>query len=251
MKRTFAIGLVVLLVLGVLLTVFLAGRKPVAPWFSAVSSGNGYDALVQAAGQMNGQPSDETAEGSAFVKANERVFELVNAAIELPFEVPLTMYSVTNSLLTDLSSFKAIARALRARGKDAEERGANGEARTNYTSIIQLGQRIEHGPIIALLVGIAIEKIGLDALEKAAVGLTPAQRKEVADQIESFDRERLAFSEVALREEHFARQVTGNPIKLLVARFYIRPGLIKAEQKREKLSADFQHVAKELRSSAR
>jgi hypothetical protein len=59
----------------------------------------------------------------------------------------------------------------------------------------------------------------------------------------------LAFSEVLVREEHYARQVAGNPLKMLVARFYIRSNLIKAEEKREKLSSDFQRVAKKkLRS---
>jgi hypothetical protein len=251
MKRVFAVGLLVLLVASVVLVALLAARKPVAPWFSVVSKGNGYDALVQAASLMNGRMSDDKAEAAAFVKANERMFELVDSALQLPFEVPSMMYSVTNSLLNDLSSFKTIALALRTRGKEAEQRGANGEAATNYASIIQLGQRVEHGPVIALLVGIAIEKIGLDALEKVAIGLTPAQRKEVADKIEALDRERLPFAEVILREEHYAHQVAGNPLKLLVARFYVRSGLMKTEQKQQKLSSDFQRVAKELRSNAR
>lgn len=248
MRRAFTVGILLLLVLAAFLTV-LSGRKPQAAWFSAVSSTNGYDALVLAAGQMQGRLSEDKTERAAFVKANERMFELVSGALNLPFEVPSRMYSLTNSLLADLAGFKPLALALRARGNEAEQRGAHPEAITNYTSIVQLGQRAEHGPIIALLLGIAIEKIGLDALEKAAIGLTPAQRNEVADKIESLDRERLAFSEVLLREEHYARQVAGNPLKLLVARFYIRPTLIKAKQKPENLSADFQRAAKELRAT--
>jgi hypothetical protein len=246
-RRVFAVTLLLLLVVAIVLVGFLAARKPAA-WFSVVADGNGYDALVQAAGQMKGRLSEDEAKGAEFVKANERMFELVSAALKLPFEVPASMYSLTNSLLSDLASFKAIGVAIRASGKEAEERGANAEAVTNYTSIIQLGQRVEHGPIIALLVGIALEKIGLDALEKVAVTLTPAQRKELADRIELFDRERLAFSEVAVREEHYARQVAGNPLKMLVARFYIRSVLIKAEQRRDNLSSDLRRVSQKLRS---
>jgi len=249
MRRIFAVGLLILLVFAVVLVGFLAGRRSVAPWFSAVSNGNGYDALVQAAGQMNGRLSEDKAEAAAFVKANERMFGMVSSALKLPFEVPLTMYSPTNSLLNDLSSFKGIALALRARGREAEQRGGNGEAAASYTRIIQLGQRVEHGPLIALLVGIAIERIGLDALKIVVPGLTAAQRKDVVDQIESFDRERMAFSEVVLREKYYARQNTINPVKLIVARFLVRPALEKAEQKHQQLSSDFQRVAKELRSN--
>jgi hypothetical protein len=248
MKRVFAVGILVLLLAGVVLVACLAAPKPVAPWFSVVSNGNGYEVLTQARGLMTGRISEDKAEAAAFVKANEQMFKLVGSALKLPFEVPSRMYSLTNSLLNDLSGFKAIALALRTRGQEAEQRGANGEAATNYTTIIQLGQQVEHGPMIALLLGIALEKIGLDALEKLAIGLTPEQRKEVAGKIESFDRERLAFSEVLRREEHYARQVAGNPLKLLLARFYIRSPLIKAEQRQQNLSSDFQRAAKDLRS---
>ncbi len=248
MKKIFAGGLV-LLVVAMVIVGLLSRQRPVAPWFSAVSNGNAYDALVLAAGQMIGRLSDDKAEATQFVKANERMFEAISAALKLPFEVPAAMYSVTNSLMSDLSSFKPLALALRARGSEAEQRGANLEAVTNYATIIQLGQRVEHGPVIAMLVGIALEKIGLDALEKLAVGLAPKIRNEVAARIESFDRERLPFSEVALREQHYATQVAGNPLKLLVARFYIRSALVKAEQKHQVLSDDFQRAAKKLRST--
>jgi hypothetical protein len=249
MRKVLAGGLVVFLVVAVLLVGFLARRKPDAPWFAAISNSNGYDALVQAAGKITGPLSEDKAEVAAFVKENGPMFEKVGSALKLPFEVPARMYSLTNSLLKDLSGFKSIAQALRLRGKEAEQRGAECEAATNYTSIVELGQRVEHGPVIALLTGIAIEKIGLDALEEIAPGLTPAQRKELADRLESLDRERLAFSEVALREEYYARQVAGNPLKMIVIRFYIRSGMIKAEQKQQKLSADFQRVVKTLRSN--
>lgn len=247
MKRIFAIGLLVLLA-GVVVVGILAGRKPVAPWFSAVSNGNGYDVLVQAAGQMTGGLSEEKSEAAAFVKANERMFDTVSAALKLPCEVPLAMYSASNSILNDLSSFKGIALALRTRGKEAEQRGANSEAVTNYASIIQLGQRVEHGPLIALLVGVAIERIGLEAVKSVAPALTPEQRTKLAEQNESLDRERLAFSEVLRRENFYARQNTINPLKLIVARYYSRPALEKAELKQQQLSAEFQRVVKDLRS---
>jgi hypothetical protein len=170
-KKVFAVAVLLLLGIAIVLVGFLAARKPAA-WFSVVADFNGNDVLVQAAGQMQGRLSEDKAEAAEFVKANNRMFELVSAGLKLPFEVPSSMYSLTNSLLSDLAGFKAIGVALRARGKEAEERGANGEAVTNYTSIIQLGQRVEHGPLIALLVGIALEKIGLDALEKVAMELS-------------------------------------------------------------------------------
>jgi hypothetical protein len=247
MRRIFVFGLLILLVLaGAVL--FIEGRKPAAPWFAAVSNGNAYDGLVQAATQMNGVPPDDNTEAATFVKANERMFERVHSALKLPFEVPLRMYSATNSTLPDLANFKMIARALRAKGAEAELRRATAEAAATYTEIIQLGQRVEHGPLIALLVGVAIEKIGLTAVEKVAPALTPAERKELADQIESLDRERLPFSEVIQRERFFARQITQNPIRLVIAAIESRPAMKKAAQKPEHLSADFQRVAKELAS---
>ena len=84
----------------------MARRKPVAPWFSAVSNGNGYDALVQAAGLMKRRISEEKGDEAAFVKENEGMFERVDSALKLPFEVPSIKYSVASSMMADFSSFK-------------------------------------------------------------------------------------------------------------------------------------------------
>src|SRR5262245_26476709 len=246
MKRFLGAGVLLLLAFAIVVLVS-RGRESSAPWFAAVSTGNGYDALVHAAAQMNGKPPTEQARAAAFVKSNEQMFQLLAPALKMPFEVPSAMYSATNSVLTDLSSFKSIALALRAKGKEAHQRGAVGDAAAAYLDIIQLGQRIEHGPLIALLVGIAIEKIGIDALEEVTFQLTPAQRKDVAVQIESFDKHRLAFSQVDLRERYYARQITMNPVKLLVARVQARPAIKKAVQRQQQLSSDFKRVANELR----
>jgi len=252
MRRVLVLGLLLLL-LGfvVALLLFTGGEKSLPPWFASVSNGNGYDTLVQAAAEMKGRPADEKAEPAAFVKLNDRMFELVRSALKVPFEVPLSMYSATNSMLPDFASFKSIALALRVKGRAAEERGMGTDAAAAYLDVIQLGQRVEHGPLIALLVGTAIERIGLDSVEKVARTLTDAQRKDLADRIDSLDRERLPFSEVVLRERYFARHNTGNPVKLFIGRFQVRPALKKAEQKQQQLSSDFQRVTKELRLPAK
>jgi hypothetical protein len=243
MKRVYRFGVLLLVGLAVAFLVVLLVKAPdaSAPWFT---HGNGYDALVQAAAHMNGRPDDDAA---TFVRTNGRLFELVESALKLPSEMPLRMYSETNSPLPDLGAFKTLALALRRKGKDAQERGATGEAAAAYMNIIQLGQRVEHGPLIALLVGIAIEKVGLGDAEKLAPRLSPAEREDLGRQIESFNRERLAFSEVALRERYFTRRITRNPFKILMARWLVRGAMQKAEQKQQQLSSDFHRVAKELR----
>jgi hypothetical protein len=247
MRRIVRYGLLFLLLLAlvvsILFALFASNTKP-APWFSAVASGNAYDSLAQAASEMNGKPSDQNGGATNFVQANSRMFERVESALKLPFEIPLRMYSISNSPLRDLSAFKTLAHALRLKGMDAAQRGMNADAATNYINIIRLGQHVEHGPLIALLVGIAIEKMGLDALEQLAVKLTPEQRKNLAGQIESLDKQRLPFPEIITREYYFARQVTGNPIKLLIARFMSRAAIAKAEKKQERLSSDFHRAAK-------
>ena len=247
MKSAFRFGSLFLLVVasGIFLSLLLKGSKASAPWFAAVGSGNGYDALLQAAAQMNGRPDKDDA--TTFVKANDRMFELVESTLKLPFEMPLILYSETNSSLPDLTAFKTIALALRAKGEEAEKRGAGSDAGTAYTDVIRLGQRVEHGPVISLLVGIAIEKIGLAAMEKLAPRLSPSQRNELAHQLESIDRQRLAFSEVAIRERYFAGRITSNPVRLLVGRWQLRTAIKNTEQKHQQLSSDFQRLAKELR----
>lgn len=250
MRRDLRIGIILLLVIAAvvsLVSVLLIRAPKSAPWFVAVSSTNGYEALVQAAGQMKGSPPGEKEDPSAFVKANEPVFKQMGSALTLPFELPLSTYSPTNPPLKELASFKTVALALRAKGKEAEKRRADAEAAAVYMEIIRLGQHVEHGTVIALLSGIAIEKIGLDAVEKVAPRLTAAQRKDLADQLDSFDKQRLPFSEVTLREHYFARRITGNPIKLLIFRYLSGPAMQKAEQKEQRISSDFQRLAKILR----
>src|SRR6185369_15790829 len=107
--------------------------------------------------------------------------------------------------------------------------------------------RVEHGPLIAMMVGISFEKIGLDALEGVALQLKALQRKELAAKLESFDRERLPFMEVDRRERYFARQVADNPIKLLVGRIQMRPLMKRWAEKHESLSSRFKKVTEELR----
>jgi hypothetical protein len=250
MGRLLRFGLLPLfvVVLGIgIAFVFLHSAPKAAPWFSAVSAVNGYDALVQAAAEMNGRPPNETADPTAFVNANDHLFELVESALKLPFELPLSTYSLTNSALPELGRFKTVALALRAKGREAEIRGANAEAAAVFTEIIQMGQLVEHGPLIALLSGISIEKIGLDAIEKVASRLSAAQQQNLAEQLETLNKQRLAFAEVTLRERYFARRITGNPVKLLLAWYMGRNVIQTAHKKQERISSDIERVAKTLR----
>ena len=95
MKRAFAYGVSVLLVIAVVVLV-VEGRKPPAPWFATVATENGYDVLVQAAGQKSGTPPADETDVAAFLTSNEPMFELVSTALKMPFEIPSSMYSATH-----------------------------------------------------------------------------------------------------------------------------------------------------------
>lgn len=246
-----AVGLFILCLGAALFVIFGGMRAPSAPWFSAVTNTNGYDGLLRAAAIMVGNPPVQQTNAGLFVNANTRLFESVQSALELPFEAPLDTYSQTNPPLADLATFKTIALALRAKGWEAERRRADREALASYISIIRLGQNVEHGPLVALLVGMSIEKSGLEAIEKVTARLTPTEREELAEKIQSLDRQRLPFSEVMLRERYFAHRITRNPLRLVLGWFQSRTAFDKAEQKVRRLSSDFRQLSRSLSNGER
>ena len=251
MKRLVAFTIAaVLAAVAAFVALSLFATPSVPAWFSAVSAGNGYDALLQAGEKIKGKPPEGKADVEAFVNENEGVIAEIRTGLKLPFEVPLASYSATNNLVGDYGRFKTIARTLQAGGKAAENREAFREAAGIYTEVIQLGQRAEHGPIIALLTGVVIERIGLEALEKIAPRLSQAERKQFAEQLESLNKERLPLSEIARRERFYMNRMGGNPIKLLVARIHLRKSMKTRMQREQQLSSDFTRVAENLRNDA-
>jgi hypothetical protein len=173
---------VTLVILGVLFAAlavigFALWAKPSVPgWFSAVSKNNGYDPLLQAASKVKGKAPDETSDVTAFVTENEAAIQEIRLALTLPFEVPLAGYSPTNDLVRDFGKFKAVGLTLRAKGRFAEDQKAFAKAAEIYVEVIQLGQRLEHGPLVALVTGVLIEHLGLEAIEKIYAQLPSVER---------------------------------------------------------------------------
>jgi hypothetical protein len=114
---------------------------------------------------------------------------------------------------------KALAQAIVAKGRDAEGRGQYAEAAEDYVTVVQLGVNYEHGPLIYLLVGAAIEGIGMRGLKPVISKLSNKDIEAVARRVQSINRERISMNEVLRREEYFAANNATNLVELVKARF--------------------------------
>jgi len=249
MKRIVTWGVLVLL-LGAFAVLPFAWPKGLhAP---PIPSPNGYTGLLNAVSQLKGvPPNGGDGDEASFVKDNQLAFQAVQAALKLQCELPLANYSQTNLPLNDLGRLKTLAVALRVKAAQDEKCDAWHEASEGYLDVIRLGQKVEHGPIISMLVGVAIERIGLSGLEKLAPRLPAGEQQQVRNELSALNTRRLPYDEVAMRESYFAHRNTSNPLQILVARYQSRKAMNKAKDKHAQISREFEKVSKEIPAEER
>ena len=251
MRRTsWIIAAVVVLFLAGAVVLWTAARSATPPFLTAPAPA--FDTLVRAGNQiqdMNHSPS--TNELPAYVATNSAAIASIREALTQSFEAPAATYDVraNNTPLNQVGSFKGLALLLRNEGLNFELQDKPAEAARSYIDIIRLGQKVESGPLIFMLIGVSIEHIGVEALDKLEPDLPSPVRAEIVRALREINSQRVPFAVVEERERYFIRRGSPTPLHFM---FFVRktgPAIAKAKSKHAQAHQALSDLALELEQS--
>ena len=215
----------VVLLAGLVLALGLAGNR--TPAFLTRIEPNGYEMFLRAAAALNeGAPAGMTNKFASLVTMNEEALWLWRKALEHPTETPVQRYDFASSpnqmqtFMDELGQFKKLAMAVKAAGVRAESGQKFDQAAEYYLDLIRMGLAIEHGPQISFLTGLAIERIGLDALGSLTGKLSAEQKAGVSAKLNELNKKRIPYEEIVKRENYLLRRNAPTPIHSLVMRHH-------------------------------
>ena len=213
--------------------IWSANRGITSPMFRHPEA-NAYEALIFAQKQLSdSRPDPISPDLAQSVTNNAEALRLTRAALEKPFEAPESAYDTKriDGLLGGIGGFKSLALAIKCEGVLAETEGDYASAARSYVDIIRLGQSIQAGPLIFMLIGVSIERIGVEALTELEPNLTGDTRSQTAATLRQFNETRLPFEEVEWRERYLRRRASPTPIHYLIFSRHVSAAMEKAKQK--------------------
>lgn len=236
------LGILGAIILTAVFAAWMLERLSPPPAFATLPNPNGYDLFLKAGELIQGEVPDDTNQLSRFVSEQ-------NEALRL-FEKGMTTDSEANLLsapgLPKFGNLKRMAQVLSAKARLAKIEGHPEQAAEQALQIIRYGQKIEHGPLICLLVGLAVERIGLDLVEETAPDLSSSRKEEAAQEILALNETRITLENVWQRELHYMRSQTSNFLRIIIGRFQIRSAFAIAGQKEDQLAKSFEAAAQQM-----
>ena len=128
----------------------------------------------------------------------------------------------------------------------AEQNGDYASAARSYVDIIRLGQTIQAGPLIFMLVGVSIERIGVEALTELEPNLGGETRSQIAGTLKQLNETRLPFERVEMRERYFIRRGSPTPIHYLLFTRHVRAAMDRGKQKHTQAYQSLDALASKL-----
>ena len=214
MAGAFAVAVVI--GLGVLMYQY---RNPARPDFLKVEGPNGYELLLEAAGKLQVDPREVTNNFGAFVEAHEGMFADLAEGLKHPAEAPERAYEPGSMIYKELIPLRKLGNALVVKANLAREESRWGDAAEVYLEGIRLGQKLEHGPLIYLMLGSAIELMNVEKLSKIVPRLNAEELGRFAGEVSKMNEERVLFGEVCRRERYFVQLNAKNLFEHLRYRF--------------------------------
>jgi hypothetical protein len=184
---------------------------PVAP----LPNPNGYDDLVKAGKTIKGDVWDydkanlEKLRG--IVLTNAGALSLARSALSNQCGVTLQFSQayLTNHL-PELIGFRSLAQAFATEGKLAEMDIRFNDAAKSYLDAIHLGVAAGRGgTLIDEMLGIAIESLGLEQLQKIAGNLDGKSCRDTIQTLETLDTQRQSWADVLRQEDAWSRRTFG------------------------------------------
>ncbi len=164
---------------------------------------NGYDDLISAAQGLGSVEYSGlgAAELRTLVSNNAAALKIARTGLSRESRVRLT-YNVDCPHVQNLGPLKRLAQAFVAEGRLAELENRPADAVQSYLAAIRVAQEgTRGGVLIDGLVAVAIEALGVSALEKLAPKLDSQHCRQIVVALEEFDSRREPAS-VILQQEH-------------------------------------------------
>jgi hypothetical protein len=213
-----ALSLAVLVPLGAVYVALLR-THPIVPFEGRQP--NGYPALVEAAKaflaaeRSVGDISElKPPQLGKFLAENQAPFEDARRALDRDCWTPLT-YREADILDAPLLEMRALARAFEAEARWAANEGRLDDAVESHWNTLRVARANERGGLILhVLVGWAIERMGLSGLAADADRLEPEERRDLINRIRQFEATDPPLGETVARELAWFDDVYGWEVKL-------------------------------------
>jgi hypothetical protein len=172
---------------------------------------NGYDDLVKA-GNLVSNDFDNCWEFSSaklrgLITKDTEAFQIARTGLQQECRVPLDYSPTSSALLDKLQSIRYLAFAFEAEGKLAEMENHTNDAIKSYLDLIRLGNASARGGIVIdQQVGIAIEALGVEQLQKIVNQLDAKSCRDTAVTLETLDSQRQNWDEVMQQERNWSRR---------------------------------------------
>ena len=181
---------------------FFAVRKPSLPDFLANRS-DGYEQIVALGKTVDRDPKLVT-NAVEFIASNPKVFQEFARVAQLHFEPPERQYEQYR-MENDILPLSRLSRAWLIREQQLEkERQFAAAADACVTNLIYC-LNIERGPLINLLIGIALEQPTVHYLNQLIPKLSTNDLARLVPRLRKLNRSRIDFEEVARRERYFGK----------------------------------------------
>ena len=204
--RNWLLALFILTCPFVLFFTFLVFMEEPLPPATPLPNPNGYENLVKAGVMLANDTGDFTETNAAqvrkIVSINAAALSLARAGLSNQCRVPVQYSEFFNSNhVSDLAPIKFLARAFIAEGRLAEMENRPADAAKSYLDTFHLGSEAARGGLlIDGLVGIAIEEIGRDHLQKLVPHLDAIVCRATADALEVLDSNKQSWDELMQQE---------------------------------------------------
>ena len=222
---------------------------------------NGYDDLVRSAKMLSpnvGNYSDTNLdELQTLVTEDAAALQLARDGLQKQCRVRLDFNPDTHEFIDRLAGMKLLAHGFAAEGDLAKIQGHPNEAARSYLDIVHLANESSRGgALIDELVGMAIEHIGTDELQKLLPQLDAQMCRQTAATLETLDAQRQTWNDVMWQESYWSHK-TFPGIRYQISRIMSYNTLRKVYQSSErrfeeqqirtrKLAIDFAARAYEL-----
>lgn len=224
MWKSLLLGLCVLL--SVSLALFVGFSWTWGSTAVTLPNPNGYDDLLAAASSFapnawqTGVEDVSSEELQEHLEQNADVLPLIDLALSRECHIhPCDSSAAWQSQMDHAGIFRELARLLIAQGQLAERHEDWQGALDAYTKTMRLGPKISRGgPIVAQLIGIAVQSMGYRHATAIRKNLSKDQRQALADTAVEMSTSQIPVADATATENEWSRHSPAGPFALFVLR---------------------------------
>ena len=175
---------------------------------------NAYDDIVRASKLVKGVIPNEgklqeakPEELRAWIELNREPLRIARGYVGKRSQVPLIYSAELDEQFERVSAVRQMARVLQAEGELALAENRRADASRSFLEIAQLGPSIGRGGIwIDVLVGVAIESMGLDGLQRSRTGMGAEDLRDAIAILLETDKTRANLEQVTNIEAYWSER---------------------------------------------